>query len=184
MFTLLVRALSMATLAAALAFCPQQLSLAAEKGEMIKWERVAGITPVPSLTGQIIEGIVPVSFPWTVSGGQALVNLNNRKFYIWIRGLSIGAMPTLLSPIGTTGIVTSIRGSFVCTDIGIVIDTDSVRLSPNGDVSINGKLHPDLDYCDPENIVLLLRVADVLPGAPNITGSWLAYGAARRLGNQ
>jgi hypothetical protein len=156
--------------------------LAAEKGETIVWERIVGITPVPGATGQIIEGIIPVGFPWSVKTGRALVNLNNRRFHISVKGLAIGAMPTPLSPIGTTGVVTSIRGGFVCTDIGIVIDTDSVELSTTGDAILKGSLSPELDYCDPENFVLLLRVAEVLPGAPNITGSWLAYGAARRLG--
>ena len=157
-------------------------SLAKQEGNpTIIWERIEGVTPVPNFTGQIIEGIMPVSFPWTLEHGRAQVNLANGKFEILLRGLAIGAMPTPLSPLGTTGVVTAVKGTLVCTGGGPVIDTDPEYLTETGDAFVRGKFANALDSCDPERLVFLLRVAQVLSGVPNITDFWLAYGASRRI---
>ena len=182
MQTPLIRAASL--LAMSLAFClVPSLAQAARPAEpVIAWDRIVGITPVAGATGQTIAGISPVGFPWTVARGRAQVNLSNYRFQFFIQGLAIGAMPTLLSPIGTTGVVTSVRGTFVCTGGGPIIDTAAVELSSSGDAYLSGRLTDDLDFCDPGGLVFLVRVASVLPGAPNIIGSWLAYGASPGLG--
>lgn len=156
-------------------------SIAKQGNSTVIWERIEGITPVPNFNGQIIEGILPVSFPWTLEHGRAQVNLANGKFEIFLRGLAIGAMPTPLSPLGTTGVVTAVRGTLVCTGGGPVFDTDAVELTETGDAFVRGKLAEGADACTPERMVFLLRVAAVRPGAPNITGNWLAYGASRRI---
>ncbi len=183
MHTSSIRAASL--LAMSLVFClvPSWSPAANPSDPVIVWDRVVGITPAAGFTGQFIEGISPVGFPWTVEHGRAQVNLSNHRYHIFIQGLAIGAMPTPLSPIGTTGVVTSVRGAFVCTGGGPVVETDSVELSSAGDAYLKGRLTDDLEACDPGNLVFLVRVASVLPGAPDITGSWLAYGASRRLGN-
>lgn len=147
----------------------------------IIWERIEGITPLPNFNGQVIEGILPVSFPWTLEHGRAQVNLASGKFEIFLRGLAIGAMPTPLSPLGTTGVVTAVKGTLVCYGGGPVIDTDAVSLTETGDAFLRGTLAEGVGACAPERMVFLLRVAAVLPNAPNITSYWLAYGASRRI---
>jgi len=156
-------------------------SFAKQGSSTVIWERIEGITPVANFNGQIIEGILPVSFPWTLEHGRAQVNLANGKFEIFLRGLAIGAMPTLLSPLGTTGVVTAVRGTLVCTGGGPVFDTEAADLTETGDAFVRGKLAGGVETCAPERMVFLLRVAAVRPGAPNITGNWLAYGASRRI---
>jgi len=156
-------------------------SFAGQGSSTVIWERIEGITPVPNFNGQIIEGILPVSFPWTLEHGRAQVNLANGKFEIFLRGLAIGAMPTPLSPLGTTGVVTAVRGTLVCTGGGPVFETDAVELTETGDAFVRGKLADGVGACAPEHMVFLLRVAAILPGAPNIIGNWLAYGASRRI---
>jgi hypothetical protein len=156
-------------------------SFAKQGNFTIIWERIEGITPVPSFNGQIIEGILPVSFPWTLEHGRAQVNLANGKFEIFLSGLAIGAMPTPLSPLGTTGVVTAVRGTLVCAGEGAIFDTDAVDLTETGDAFVRGRLADGVTACTPERMVFLLRVAAVLPGAPDITGHWLAYGASRRI---
>jgi hypothetical protein len=156
-------------------------SLAKQGSSTITWERIEGITPVPNFSGQLIEGILPVSFPWTLEHGRAQINLASGRFEIFLRGLAIGAMPTPLSPLGTTGVVTAVRGTLVCTGGGPLFDTDAIQLTETGDAFVRGRLADGIGACDPERTVFLLRVAAVLPGAPNITGYWLAYGASRRI---
>jgi hypothetical protein len=166
----------------ALAFSLNPAWLFAKQGSStIIWERIEGITPTPNFNGQVIEGISPVSFPWTLEHGRAQVNLANGKFEVFIRGLAIGAMPTQLSPLGTTGVVTAVRGTLVCTGGGPAFDTDAVYLTETGDAFVRGKVADGVGACAPERMVFLLRVAAVLPNAPNITGHWLAYGASRRI---
>jgi len=154
----------------------------AKQGDVtIIWERIEGITPLPNFSGQIIEGFLPVTFPWTLEHGRVQVNLANGKFELFLRGLAIGAMPTPLSPMGTNGVVTSVRGTLVCTGGGPVFDTEAVELTETGDAFIRGKLADGVGSCAPERMVFLLRVAAVLPGAPSIVDRWLAYGASRRI---
>jgi len=52
-------------------------SLAKQGPPTIVRERIEGIMPLPNFNGQIIEGILPVSFPWTLERGRAQVNLGS-----------------------------------------------------------------------------------------------------------
>jgi len=146
---------------------------------VVAWTRIQGITPVADINATTINGVLPVGFPWSVTDGWAMINLNSGRFRFTVKGLSIGAMPTPLSPIGSTGVVTGLYGTFVCDDGGMV-DTDAVELSARGNAFLQGFL-PFEFTCDPDGLMLLLRVAEVVPGAPNIVGRWLAFGAVRQV---
>lgn len=153
---------------------------ASHKGLYVVWERIEGITPVASVPAQIINGVyIPVSYPWSVTRGQAYIDMASGRFRFTVKGLSIGAMPTLLSPIGTTGVVAAVRGTFVCAGAGPGVDTEAVALSLQGDAHLQGALPYEFS-CNPEDLMFLLRVAEVVSGAPNIVDSWLAFGAGLR----
>jgi hypothetical protein len=156
-------------------------SFAKQESSTIIWERIEGIVPVPNFNGQIIEGILPVSFPWTLEHGRAQINLANGNFEIFIKGLAIGAMPNPISPLGTTGVVTAVQGTVVCTGGGPLFDMGAIHLTETGDAFVRGRLAAGFGACNPERMVFLLRVAEVVPGAPNISDHWLAYGASRRI---
>jgi hypothetical protein len=174
-------------LVALMVWLPGSARAADQSGRFVVWERVAGIAPVANINAQTVNGYyLPVSFPWTVTKGQAQVDLVSGRYRFSIKGLSIGAMPPSsvpgisLSPIGTTGVVRSVTGTFICANEGPGIDTGIAVLSLSGDASLQGFLPYEFD-CDPEAMIFLLRVAEVIPGAPTIEGLWLAHGAAKRL---
>lgn len=167
------------TLQAVLLSSPTTALAAGKDGLFVVWDRIEGITPSTNVAAQTISGITPVGFPWTVDFGSVHINLLNGQYRFSVRGLAIGAMPTLLSPIGTTGVVASVKGTFVCADGGAIVDTPSRELTPDGNAFVKGTL--DMEFlCAPEDVMFLVRVATVIDGAPDITDSWLAYGAARR----
>jgi hypothetical protein len=149
------------------------------QGQFVNWERIEGINPNPA-GGQVFAGINPVTFPWSSAGGRARLNTANGRLHFEVRGLAIGASPTPLAVVGTTGAVTEVLGTILCNATGEYVDSDPVELWTSGDASFHGSL-PYMITCNDESWVFLLRVAGVVPGAPPITGRWLAHGAARNL---
>lgn len=145
---------------------------------VVHWQRIEGINPNP--TGQTLNGIVPVGFPWSVDEGRAVLNPANGRTRFHVAGLSMGASPTAFAAIGTTGAVTRVKGTVMCNQTGEFVDTDDVKLSPEGDAYFVGQL-PFVPACEPGNLIFLLRIAEVVAGAPPITNLWLAHGAARRI---
>ncbi len=110
----------------------------------------------------------------TTHAQETIVNWD----HIEVQGLSIGASPTPLAVVGTTGVVTELMGTVLCNSTGEYVDSQAVELSADGDASFQGTL-PYIFACDDESWVFLLRVSGIVPGAPPITGRWLAHGAAR-----
>ena len=145
---------------------------------MVHWERLEGIDP--NVTGQVLNGILPVTFPWSTTSGGALLNVTSGRLQFHVEGLSMGASPTPVARIGTTGAVTEVRGTVMCHQSGDFADSEPVELSEDGDAFFSGTLL-QMPYCDAGDLVFLLRVAAVVPGAPPITGRWLAHGAARKV---
>jgi len=147
--------------------------LAVAAGPIVTWQRVEGIDPHPnSATAGAIAGIQPVAFPWSVTRGRVRLNTATNVLTFYVAGLSMGGS----IGIGTTGPVTAVKGTIVCTTTFVVSDTDSVEMSEDGNVSFSGQLSPAVD-CDPSRMIFLLRVAG---GIPQIQNFWLASGAVRR----
>jgi hypothetical protein len=144
---------------------------------IVNWDRIEGIHPNPT-GGQTLAGINPVTFPWSNERGRARLNTSNGRLHFEVQGLSIGASPTPLAVVGTTGVVTELMGTVLCSSTGEYVDSQAVELSADGDASFQGTL-PYIFACDDESWVFLLRVSGIVPGAPPITGRWLAHGAAR-----
>jgi len=179
------------SLAAALVIGLFQTSIARADGQEVVWARIAGINPNP-IGGQDIGGILnpvhPVGFPWSVTRGRAKLDLETNEVHFRVDGLSMGASPSPFGGIGTTGVVTKVKGTIVCnpTPPNPVspfppIDTDAVELSAHGNASFHGTLSIPV-ACAPQNLVFLLRVAETPPFVfPSIVDLWLAHGAARRV---
>ncbi len=154
-------------------------ALAHAESPRVSWERIQGIDPNPA-GGQNFADIAPVAFPWSVSSGRASVNTATGRLRFAVKGLSIGASPSPLARIGTTGIVAQVKGTLLCHLTGEYVDTDPADLSATGDAQFVGAL-PYVPACDAHDLVFLLRVAAVVPNAPPVTGLWLAHGAVRKL---
>lgn len=145
---------------------------------LVRWERIEGISP--NATGQVFNGISPVTFPWSTTRGGALLNLHNGKLNFHLEGLSMGASPTPFALIGTTGVVTEIKGTIMCHQSGEFVDSDAVELSDEGDAQFSGQL-TSVPYCEPGDLIFLIRIAAVRPDAPPISDRWLGHGAARKI---
>ena len=145
---------------------------------VVRWERIEGISPNPA--GQVLNGISPVAFPWSTTRGNALFNTNNGSLQFHVEGLSMGASPTPVARIGTTGAVAEVKGTIMCHQSGEFVDSDPVELSADGDAMFSGQL-TSIPSCEPDDLIFLLRIAAVVPGAPPIANLWLAHGAARKV---
>ena len=66
------------------------------EGHIVSWERIVGIDPNPT-GGQVFAGISPVTFPWSITRGRALLNATTGRLYFDVKGLSMGASPTSLA---------------------------------------------------------------------------------------
>jgi hypothetical protein len=153
-------------------------SLALATTPVVSWQRIEGIDPHPGAQpfAGAIARIQPVAFPWSVTRGRVRLNTQTNILTFYVSGLSMGGS----IGIGTTGSVTAVKGTVVCTTPFAVSDTASIELSQSGDASFSGQLSPAVD-CDPANLIFLLRVADVAGGVPPIQNFWLASGAVRRI---
>jgi hypothetical protein len=148
------------------------------ENSIVRWERIEGIDPIEF--GQEFGGILPVTVPWSTTDGRAMVNLETGRVQFHVEALSVGAGPTPLVRIGSTGIVEAVRGTLMCHQTGEFVDTDATELSGDGDAMYSGQLE-SLPNCDPTDLIFLLRIAAVTPGAPPVTDLWLAHGAARKI---
>ncbi len=109
--------------------------------------------------------------------GKAKVNLSDGQAQFWVKGL----VPASQIPggdalvIGTpTPAVTAVKGTIVCnaTDPSpfsnlVLVDTDAVPLSPQGDARFEGRVNLPV-VCD--NIAFLISVAS--PGV--VLNQWIA----------
>lgn len=167
-------------LAAAGLLSTLMVGLAFAESPIVSWERVEGIAPHPSSlpAGGAIAGIQPVAFPWSVTSGRVRLNTQTNRLAFYVNGLSMGGS----IGIGTTGAVTAVKGTIICTTTFSISDTGSVQLSQDGDAYFRGELSAPVN-CDPSNLIFLLRVAEVVggPPAPQIQNFWLASGAVRRM---
>lgn len=172
---------SIARLAATVLFGMLGMSAAQAGSPNVQWERIDGIVPHPdAINAGILPGqIEPVAFPWSVDRGRAQFDVRSNRLTFDVNGLSMGGS----FRIGTTGIVTMVKGTIVCRLTGQFVDSPAVPLSKNGNAAFAGRLYVDVP-CDAEDVIFVLRVAEVEnPSVPQIQDRWLAHGAARRIQN-
>lgn len=150
----------------------------AHAGDKLKWERIVGITQPRAIVGGVFEG-TPAT--WTVRTGRAEVDLDNGTAKFIVRGLVLADDPSF-GNIGTTSVITMVRGTLICneTDAPELVDTDAVPLNAQGDTQFQGSVDLPASCTDePEDTVFLIRIADVVDGFEFLIDLWNAFGAVR-----
>ena len=151
---------------------------------LVKWERIEGVTvPGNSRTNNnVVAGVNSVGFSWSTSMGKATLNLLDGQVKFWVKGLVLASqnLPIGGLVIGTPGVVTAVKGTVVCNadtpapfDGVVLVDTDSVPLSRQGDARFEGTVNLLPFVCD--DMAFLIRVVN--PGF--IFDQWIAYGVVR-----
>jgi len=152
---------------------------------LVKWERIEGVTVPGNVFAQnnVVAGVNSVGFSWSTTMGKAKINLINGQVQFWVKGLVLAAQnfPAGGLVIGTPSpAVNSVKGTIVCNaneppPFGgvVLVDTDSVPLSLQGDAQFEGEVSLPF-VCD--NIAFLIRVASP---TSLIFDNWIAYGAVR-----
>ncbi len=119
-----------------------------------------------------------MAFSWTAANGKAKLNLQSGRFSFDAQGLVLASGSGSASLVigAPSPFVTQVKGTIVCntTDLPnvVLVDTDSVSLSAQGDANFSGQVSlPSM--C--ANMAFLLRVAT--PGS--IVNRWIAHGAVR-----
>lgn len=145
------------------------------QAQTVRWKQIIGIIEGGNLVGSGTGQVTGAPGPWSASEGFARVNLGNGNIFFLVRGLVLAGG----NSIGTTGPVTSVKGTLVCDTDGsatgnsVLVDTDTVPLSPQGNARFRGSVGTLPDECVGEpDIAFLVRV----PGFE----AWIANGAVRR----
>ena len=156
-------------------------SPASADGPVIRWARIQGVTH--EATGIEVAGIPTSSRGVTVGSGSAMLNLKSGFLSFDVTGISYDRhYPETGRPIGTypsgARMVT-----IVCDSTGYFGPTEVVDSAPfpevDGNATYRGFISVPQGCRDrPDQIVLLLRLP-VGPG--NLSGVFLAYGAARSI---
>lgn len=157
-------------------------SQALDRG-VVKWDRIEGvIVPGNAISNlNVVAGVNSVGFSWSTTMGKAHVNLHNDRLQFWVKGLVLASQnPGGGLAIGTPSpAVTAIKGTIVCHAADpppfsnvVLVDTDAVPLSPQGDARFEGTVNLPV-VCD--DMAFLIRVAS--PGI--IFDNWIAYGSVR-----
>jgi len=164
----------------------------AEGNNKLIWKRIVGIVVPTTLVGRRLDGPCDVGVdcvegtpaPWTVTDGRAELDLEHGRIEFSVKGLVVAGDPTF-SNIGTTTIVTMVKGTLVCNDtepgVPELVDTDAVPLSAQGNAKFHGSLDlPASCLNEPGDVVFLIRIADVSdPGRGFLIDQWNAFGAVR-----
>jgi len=151
--------------------------------QVVRWERINGIL----LPLNVVGGFMGVGGPWTAKDGKVKVDLASGHIVFHVKGLVLAFQPPAVAPgiIGTSGIVTEVRGTLVCDAVATAVppaaesfvDTPAVPLTAQGDAKFEGTVPiPAACLLTPNKLAFLIRVAN--SGIP-ITDSWNAHGAVR-----
>ena len=153
------------------------LAIAHESDDsVVQWRSIVGVITAPNVDNPV-AGISAGTFPWSVREGHARVNLASGEASFEVRGLVlIGG-----SASGTTGPITTVTGTLVCspaTPRQTVIDTAEVPLSALGNAHFRGELNAIPGDC--ASPLFLVRIG---PSFRAAAGRWLATGAVRSIGD-
>jgi hypothetical protein len=150
------------------------IASSAGKDAIVRWQRIVGVITSPGVSNPV-AGIASGRSSWTASNGWASVDLGTGHIAFLVKGLVLVGGDSS----GTTGPVTSLKGTLVCnpgTSGQVVIDTPSVPLDAQGDAQF---LPPAQSVGDlagglPSSCVNPLFLIRVVP--KNV---WIATGAVR-----
>jgi hypothetical protein len=148
-------------------------------GPVVHWNRIAGVITALNVDNPVAD-IHSGTFAWSARSGHARVNLTTGDFVFDVEGLVINGN----SFSGTPGPVDSVTGTLVCNPLDpdghptgapeVVLDTDVVPLSAQGDAHSSGNIGTVPATCG--NPLFLLRIATP---ATQAVGRWIATGAVR-----
>ena len=161
------------TMGVAFATMLASMGSAGAESATVKWDDVIGIIQANNQVGSGTGRVTGGGQPWSTTSGKAQVDLRTGKLQFVVKGLVLAGGNSIGTPDG----VTIVKGTLVCDTNGsagggnsVLVDTEVVPLSPQGDASFSGDVIVPL-VCETEtDIAFLVRTA---------TGAWLAYGAVR-----
>jgi hypothetical protein len=139
----------------------------------VKWDDVTGIVQAGNLVGSGTGRITGGGQPWTTQGGKAQVDLRTGRLKFSVRGLVLAGGNSIGTPDG----VNMVKGTLVCDTNGsagtgnsVVVDTELVPLSPQGDADFAGDVAL-ASVCQSEpDIAFVIRIG---------SGAWIANGSVR-----
>jgi hypothetical protein len=151
-------------------------STAFADSSIMHWSSIVGVITSPGVDNAVAD-IHAGATPWTVTRGEATVNLRSGGTAFFVQGLVINGGKST----GTRGPISSVVGTLVCNagDAGEqIIDTAPVPLSDLGNAGFSGKIGPINSPCN--NPLFLVRIAQPAGAA----GRWIATGAVRSTGDR
>ena len=139
----------------------------------VKWEDIVGIIQAGNQVGSGTGRVTGGGQPWSTTSGKAQVDLRSGKVKFVVKGLVLAGGNSIGTPDG----ITAVKGTLVCDTNGsagggnsVLVDTDLVPLSPQGEASFSGEVVLPA-VCDTEaDIAFLVRTGG---------GAWIANGAVR-----
>jgi hypothetical protein len=142
----------------------------AEGDNAVTWSRIVGVITAPGVSSSV-AGIASGTTPWTTTDGSATVDSAGGVVFSVSGLVLVGGNAS-----GTTGPVTSVKGTVVCNpglSTQVNIDTPATPLSGQGDANFVGKLSTALPSKGCNNPLFLIRVVP-----KNV---WIATGAVRAI---
>jgi hypothetical protein len=178
-----------AHLAVATIFLLTLIAVPGVVSQTASWKQIVGIIPVGNVVGSGTETVPGGFLPWTTTGGNAHINLQNGEIEFQVRGLVFaGGSPTIT--IGTPGPVTAVKGVLICDNNGsasggnaVLVETSSVPLSATGDARFSGQIGPLPDVCASETDIAFVIRASAFGGQAT-EGPWIANGAVLSFNNR
>jgi hypothetical protein len=126
-------------------------------GELVFFSPIVGSNP-----GVTVGGVASAGAPWVVHHGSAIVT-DGGRIRVDVRGL-------LLTSTGTTGPVTQVAASVVCSDT-VAATSKSVNVSAQGNAEISDRLTLSSPCFGP---VVLIRITGINNTPSAAPGPWIA----------
>jgi hypothetical protein len=157
----------------------------------VAWKRIVGLVTPGEIVGAPgpgapcdvgVDCVEGTPAPWTAMGGNAGVDFVTGAARFVVHGLVVAGDPSFAN-LGTTSIITRVKGTLVCNDtapgVPELVDTESVRLDSQGNASWSGQVDlPPTCIDEPDDVVFLIRIASVRGSVP-LVDRWIAFGAVR-----
>lgn len=147
-------------------------------GNVAHWQTIVGLIQPGNVVGSGTGVVLGGGQPWTTTGGEAGVDLNNGNIGFRVRGLVFAGG----NSVGNRGPIAMVKGTLVCDTNGsagdgnsTLVDTPVVALSSTGDARFFGNLGPLPAACAEPDIAFLVRIA-----AGPAANRWIANAAVLR----